>query len=90
MWKWLHPYTQAEFEALLYRKNPAAVNVQPELHATFKVARKDGKDLTVDTRCRAIHVRRVSQDKYYIGVKFLQVNQAAVSAIQQHVKDNLS
>lgn len=81
--------TQEEFEALLYRKNPDGVNVQPELHATFTLPRYDSKDLIVDTRCRAIHVRRESQNKYYVGVKFLQLNQAAVAAIQQHVKNNL-
>lgn len=81
--------TQEEFETLLYRKNTTAVNVQPELHATFILPRNNAKDLKVDTRCRAIHVRRVSQNKYYIGVKFLKLNQSAVSAIQQHVQSNI-
>ncbi|EGG99786.1 hypothetical protein imdm_685 [gamma proteobacterium IMCC2047] len=80
---------QKQFEALLHRKNSSGVNIQPELHATFNLPRSKHKDLLVDTRCRAIHVRRESQNKYYVGVKFLQLNQAAVSAIQQHVTNNL-
>jgi len=80
---------QQEFEALLHRKNPDGINVQPELHATFTMARQDGKDLSVDAHCRAIHVRRVSQHRYYVGLKFLQLNQAAASAIQQHIQNNL-
>jgi len=81
--------TQQEFEALLHRKNPDGINVQPELHATFTMARQDSKDLIVDAHCRAIHVRRVSQNQYYVGLKFLQLNQAAASAIQQHIQNNL-
>lgn len=81
--------TQDEFEAMLYRKNTEGKNLQPELHATFTLPRKDGKNIAVDSRCRAIHVRRASQDKYYIGLKFLQLNQAAASVIQLHIQNNL-
>jgi len=80
---------QQEFEALLHRKNPDGINVQPDLHTTFTMARQDNKDLIVDAHCRAIHVRRVSQNQYYVGLKFLQLNQAAASAIQQHIQNNL-
>jgi len=82
--------TQQEFEAILHRKNPAGINVQPELHARFTMPRKGAKDLTVNAECRAIHVRRMSQDKYFIGLKFLQLNQAAASAIQHHIQSNLA
>jgi len=81
--------TQVEFEALLHRRSSEGINVQPELHAQFVMSRKTAKDVTVKAECRAIHVRRVSQNKYYVGLKFLQLNQAAASAIQQHVQSNL-
>lgn len=82
--------SQEKFEALLHRKTPESINVQPELHTTFTLARSDGKELVVNAQCRAIHVRRVSQDNYFVGLKFLQLNQAAASAIQQHIQNNLS
>lgn len=82
--------TQQEFETILHRKNPRGINVQPELLARFRMPRKSTTDLTVNTQCRAIHVRRISQNKYYIGLKFLQLNQAAASAIQYHIENNLS
>jgi hypothetical protein len=81
--------TQEEFEAMLHRKNTEGVNVQPKLHATFTLPRKNAKDLTIDASCRAIHVRRASQNKYHIGLKFLQLNQAAASAIQLHIQSHL-
>jgi len=81
--------TQKQFEAMLYRKNAEGVNVQPEIHSTFTLPRKNAKDLSVDAQCRAIYVRRASQNKYYIGLKFLQLNQAAASAIQLHIKNHL-
>lgn len=82
--------TQQEFESLLHRKNPEGVNIQPELLASFSMPRKSAANLAVNAQCRAIHVRRVSQNKYLIGLKFLQLNQAAASAIQYHIESNLS
>jgi len=81
--------TQQQFEAILHRKSAEGINVQPELHARFTMPRKDAKDLTVNAQCRAIHVRRISQNNYFIGLKFLQLNQAAASAIQYHIENNL-
>ena len=82
--------TQEEFEAILHRKTPEAIVAQPELQVSFTVPRSDAKDLQVSAQRRAIHVRRISQNKYFIGLKFLQLNQSATSAIQHHIHDNLS
>lgn len=79
-----------EFEALLNRKNTQDFYLQPEVQVSFNIASKSASNLTVNVTCRAIHIRRISQNRYLIGLKFLQLNQMAASAIQYHIESNLS
>ena len=82
--------TQQEYEMLSHLKNPEAIKIQPELLASFSMPRKATENLAVNAQCRAIHIRRMSQNKYLIGLKFLQLNQTAASAIQHYIDKNLA
>lgn len=82
--------TKPEFETLSHLKNSLGTNVQPELLVSFSLPCKSAENLTVNVQCRAIHIRRFSQNKYLIGLKFLQLNQVTTSAIQRHIISNLS
>ncbi len=82
--------TQQVYDMLSHRKNPEAINTQPELLVSFSMPRKATENLAVNAQCRAIHIRRMSQNKYLIGLKFLQLNQTAASAIQHYIDKNLA
>lgn len=80
-----------EFQAILHRKiaEHATAQTEPELKVSFTMTRSDSKPIPIKTSCRAIHVRRISQDKYFIGLKFLKLSQSAAAAIQHHINNNL-
>ena len=80
-----------EFQAILHRKTSEHVvkQTEPELNISFSMKRSDSKPISIKTSCRAIHVRRISQDKYFIGLKFLKLSQSAAAAIQNHINKNL-
>ena len=78
-----------EFQANLHRKIAEHSTTEPELKVSFTMPRSDNKPVPIKTSCRAIHVRRISQDKYFIGLKFLKLSQSAAAAIQHHVNNNL-
>jgi c-di-GMP-binding flagellar brake protein YcgR len=82
--------THEQFQAILHRKTTLHNNAksEPELNVSFTLT-KHNKPLPIRTHCRAIHVRRISQDKFFIGLKFLQLSQAAAVTIQQYVTSNL-
>lgn len=78
--------TQEQFNRLLNRDNPPGINIQPELHIYFTIDTHNSAKVNVEAFCRAIYVRRLSQNKYYVGLKYLQLSDTAATAIQQYVQ----
>ena len=56
----------------------------------FSLPGKAVAQVTVNARCRAIYVRRQSQNKYYIGFKFLKITQRSKMAVNRYINHKLA
>ncbi len=80
--------TQSDFQSIVNSQGSVSLDKQSEIDTNFSLPRKKGAPLTIKAHCRVIHIRRVSQNQYYVGLKFLKMPQASAVAIQNYIRNN--
>ncbi len=78
---------QKDFERIL--KKRIILDVPVEVDVEFKLPEANDTTLLVNSHCRTVYVRRISQDQYYIGFKFLKINHRFEKAIQDFIQHHL-
>lgn len=82
--------TQREFRSILGERHTnfsAHQTETREMDVKFSLPGDSGRGCGADieVRCRAVYVRRISQDSYHIGLKFLTLDTASRSKIIRYV-----
>lgn len=78
--------THQDFEMMLGTKKNLDLSVEVDLK--FKLSNKNADPILVSCHCRTVYIRRVAQDRYVMGFKFLKINQGFESAIQKFIHDH--
>lgn len=82
--------TQSDFQTILANNKELHLNKPVEVDLKFKLPGDKAEPAAVNVRCRAIYVRRQSQNKYFIGFKFLKIAQRNMLAVKEYIDTNLS
>ncbi len=84
--------TQRDFNQILSAREQLEQSKPTELHIQFNIPHaQDGSgSVCLKIYCRAIYVRRKSQNHYIIGFKFLDMTEADEAVIQQYVRQQLT
>lgn len=78
---------QRDFETILKKRINLEVPVEVDLK--FKLPDQNETILLVTSHCRTVYVRRISQNQYFIGFKFLKINHRFERAIQEFIRHHL-
>lgn len=82
--------SQYDFETILVNSRGLQLNKPVEADLRFSLHDKDKPaNGDIQVRCRAVYVRRQSQNKYFIGFKFLKISQHNQQLVTRYVNDNL-
>ena len=81
--------TQLEFQEILNHRNSIKLDEPVEVDVQFKLTGIDGLPIVISSHCRAIYVRRISQNKYYVGFKFLKISKRFETAIEVFIQNNI-
>ena len=76
------------FEQLLAANHNVNLNEPLEVDLQFKLGADDSAEV-IATHARAIYVRRIAQDQYHLGFKFLKISQQTDGVIKAYVEENL-
>lgn len=80
--------TQEHFESILVNSKGLNLNKPVEVDLQFKIP-KNKSSRIVSSHCRAIYVRRMAQNKYYIGFKFLKITQKCEAVVKAYIDANI-
>ena len=79
-----------DFQKILVNSKGLHIHEPVEVDLNFSLPGKAVAQVTVNARCRAIYVRRQSQNKYYIGFKFLKITQRSKMAVNRYINHKLA
>lgn len=82
--------TRDNFQLILANNKGLQQHEPVEVTLTFKLPGKNTTEVTVNVHCRAVYVRRQSQNKYYMGFKFLKLSQRSKLTVQHFINYKLA
>jgi len=80
--------TEADFKAIITHQHQLALRQPVEADIRLELMHKDQSHI-IDSLCRAIYVRRISQNKYHIGFKFLNISPSNEEIINTYILTHL-
>ena len=80
--------THEHFEHLLSANHNINLKDPLEVDLQFKLGTSNDAEV-IATHARAVYVRRISQNQYHLGFKFLKISQQTDSIIKAYVDANL-
>jgi len=81
--------SQQDFETLLANSRELQLNRPVEADLSFALVSQPSMADRLQVRCRAVYVRRRSQDKYFIGFKFLNPSAHCQAAVNRYLNEHL-
>jgi len=80
--------SEADFKAIITHQHQLALRQPVEADVKLELMHKDQSHI-IDSLCRAIYVRRISQNEYHIGFKFLNLSPSNEKIINTYVLTHL-
>lgn len=81
--------SQAGFETILVNSKELHLHQPVEVNIKFDLPGIKVEQVSVRSHCRAIYVRRQSQNKYFVGFKFLKISQRGQKTVNNFIDNNL-